>query len=279
MKRIASIQDISCLGRCSLTVALPVISAMGVECAVMPTAVLSTHTIFQNFTCADLSHQILPIARHWQAEKIRLDAVYTGYLASAEQIDQVLTAFDMLKGEDTLLIVDPAMADHGRLYTAFDSAFPAEMARLVSRADIAVPNITEACLLTGTEYQEVCDEAYIRMLLQKLTALGAKKAVITGVSFDKDRLGVMAYDPAADAYFTYMNERMPTSYHGTGDIFSAALVGGMMRGLCLEDSLKLAVDFTLHCIRFTADDPDCTWYGVEFERAIPWLCQRLKGME
>lgn len=279
MKRIASIQDISCLGRCSLTVALPVISAMGVECAVVPTAVLSTHTMFKNFTCKDLSDQILPVARHWRREKVCLDAVYTGYLASAEQIDQVLTFYDMLKGEDTLLFVDPAMADHGRLYAAFDARFPAEMARLVAHADIVVPNITEACLLTGSSYREEYDEAYIRTLLRKLTEMGAKKAVITGVSFEGEKLGVMGYDPAKEAYFTYMNERMPATYHGTGDIFSSALVGGMMRGLPLADSLKLAVDFTLYCIRLTADDPNGTWYGVEFERAIPWLCGRLKNIK
>ena len=275
MKRVASIQDISCLGRCSLTVALPVISAMGVECAIVPTAVLSTHTMFKNFTCIDLTDQILPIAAHWKREGIHFDAIYTGYLASGEQIGDVLTFFDEMKSDDTLLFVDPAMADHGRLYPAFGPDFPAEMAKVVARADVTVPNITEACLLTGSEYREAYDERYIKELLQKLVALGAKKAILTGVSFEEERLGVMGYDGCE--YFSYFNEKAPMSYHGTGDIFSAAVVGSLMRGLTLEEALQLAVDYTLQCIRVTRSDPAATWYGVEFERAIPMLCERLKN--
>ena len=277
MKRIASIQDISCLGRCSLTVALPVISAMGVECAIVPTAVLSAHTVFQNITVCDLSDQILPIARHWQAEKVHFDAIYTGYLASAAQIGDVCAFFDMLKSEDTMLFVDPAMADHGKLYTGFGPEFPAEMAKVAARADILLPNLTEACLLTGAEYKEEYDEDYIRDLLHRLVALGAKKAVLTGVSFEAGKVGVMSYDSLTGEYFTYFNEKMPAIFHGTGDIFSSVVMGGLMRGLSMEEALKLAVDYTLECIRITNKDE--TWYGVEFERAIPMLCERLKGVE
>lgn len=150
MKRIASIQDISCLGRCSLTVALPVISAMGVECAIVPTAVLSAHTAFPGFVSRDLSDQLPAIADHWRSQQVHFDALYTGYIASAPQVQQVMDFFDAVKSPDTLLIVDPAMADHGKLYSGFDGAFPAAMARLTARADVALPNITEACLLTGT---------------------------------------------------------------------------------------------------------------------------------
>ena len=274
MKRIASIQDISCLGRCSLTVALPVISAMGVECAIVPTAVLSAHTVFENITVCDLSDQLLPIARHWQSEKLHLDAIYTGYLASVQQIDDVCTFFDLLGGEDTLLFVDPAMADHGKLYTGFGPEFPAAMAKVVARADVAVPNLTEACLLTGAEYREEYDEAYIRDLLHRLVALGAKRAILTGVSFEAGKVGVVSYDSLTGEYFAYFNEKVPRTFHGTGDIFSSVVMGGLMRGLSMEEALKLAVDYTLECIRITNKDE--TWYGVEFERAIPMLCERLK---
>ena len=277
MKRIASIQDISCLGRCSLTVALPVISAMGVECAIVPTAVLSAHTVFENITVCDLSDQLLPIARHWQSEKLHLDAIYTGYLASVQQIDDVCTFFDLLGGEDTLLFVDPAMADHGKLYTGFGPEFPAAMAKVVARADVAVPNLTEACLLTGAEYREEYDEAYIRDLLHRLVALGAKRAILTGVSFEAGKVGVVSYDSLTGEYFAYFNEKVPRTFHGTGDIFSSVVMGGLMRGLSMEEALKLAVDYTLECIRITNKDE--TWYGVEFERAIPLLCERLKGLE
>ena len=275
MKRIVSIQDISCIGRCSLTVALPVLSAMGVECGIMPTAVLSAHTMFPGFTCADLTGELLPIAQHWKTQNVHLDAIYTGYLASTEQVDTVLSVIDLLSDEDTLLFVDPAMADHGKLYAAFGPEFPAEMAKVVARAHITVPNITEACLMTGREYRTAYDEDYIRDLLQAVAALGAKKVVLTGVSFAPDTLGCMAYDSETGEFFSYFNHRDGASYHGTGDIFAATTLGGMMRGLSLYEALMLAVDFTLETILVTRSDPDAAWYGVEFERALPLLYRRL----
>ena len=158
MKRIVSIQDISCLGRCSLTVALPVVSAMGVECAIVPTAVLSTHTAFPGFTCKDLTDQLPPIARHWRSQNVAFDAISTGYIASAPQTRQVLDFVAAIRRPGTLLVVDPAMADHGKLYAGFDDDFPQAMAQVVAQADVALPNLTEACLLTGTPYREEMDE-------------------------------------------------------------------------------------------------------------------------
>lgn len=275
MKRVVSIQDISCLGKCSLTVALPVISAMGAECAILPTAVLSTHTMFPDFTCCDLTEQLLPIARHWKCQRVSFEAICTGYMASAAQIDDVCQVLELLKDENTLIFVDPAMADQGKLYPPFDSDFPAAMTRLVKRADVVVPNLTEACLLTGEPYKAVYDEAYIHALLKKITDLGAKKAALTGVSFEEDRLGVMAYDPEEDTYFSYFNQRIPAHFHGTGDLFSASCVGAMMNGKTLQESLALAVDFTLECIRKTTENERASWYGVEFERAIPYLLERM----
>ena len=275
MKRIASIQDISCLGRCSQTVALPVISAIGVECAIVPTAVLSTHTMFQGFTCKDLSDQIRPIADHWEAEGFHFDALYTGYLASAEQIEDVLDFFRRFKTEDNLIFVDPAMADNGKLYPAFGPEFPREMAKVVARADIAVPNLTEACLLTGTPYHENFTEDEVKALLRKLCDLGAKKAVLTGVGFKPTELGVMAYDPATGEYFKYITEHVPQHYHGTGDLFASCCVGAMIDGRSLEEALKVAVDYTVECIRITVAAGKVPYYGVEFERAIPYLLKRL----
>ena len=278
MKRIASIQDISCLGRCSLTVALPVISAMGVECAIVPTAVLSAHTAFPGFVSRDLSDQLPAIAAHWRSQQVHFDALYTGYIASAPQVQQMLDFFDTVKSPDTLLIVDPAMADHGRLYSGFDGDFPAAMARVAARADVALPNITEACLLTGTPYREDVDEDFARRLLQKVAALGAKKVVLTGVSFAEDRLGAMGYDSAAGTYFTCFGPRNPASFHGTGDIFAAVVAGGLMRGMTLEQAASLAVEFVLACIAATASDPQAGWYGVEFEKALPLLCERVRDL-
>lgn len=278
MKRIASIQDISCLGRCSLTVALPVISAMGVECAIVPTAVLSTHTMFQGFTCKDLSDQIRPIAEHWEKEGFQFDAIYTGYLASAEQIADVLDFFERFRSKDNLIFVDPAMADNGKLYPAFDSNFPSEMAKVCAAADIVVPNLTEACLLTDTPYQTAYDEDYVKALLHKLCALGAKKAVLTGVSFTPEKLGIMSYDSETNEYFRYFSQHLPTSYHGTGDLFASTCIGAMMGGHSLNDALQIAVDYTVECIRITAEAGLEHYYGVEFERAVPFLLHRINKL-
>lgn len=275
MKRIASIQDISCLGRCSLTVALPVISAMGVECAIVPTAVLSTHTMFSGFTCRDLSDQLRPIADHWQREGFRFDAIYTGYLASSEQIADVLDFFGRFRTGDNLIFVDPAMADNGRLYPAFGPEFPAEMAKVCAKADIVVPNLTEACLMTGIPYQTSYDESYVKDLLHALCGLGAKKAVLTGVGFHPDELGVMSYDSESGEYFTYFSRRLPTSYHGTGDLFASTCIGAMMSGFGLNEALRIAVDYTVECIRITAEAGLENYYGVEFERAVPFLLRRM----
>ena len=275
MKRIVSIQDVSCLGKCSLTVALPIISAMGVECSIVPTAVLSTHTMFSGFTCKDLTDQIEPIAAHWKENGLGFDAVYTGYLASAEQIDYVCAFFDAFRREGSLIVVDPVMADNGKLYPAFGPDFPAQMARVCAKADLILPNLTEASLLTGLPYRTEHDEVYIKEMLQALAALGPRYVALTGVSFEPDKLGVMYYDKVTGQYGSYFTQRLPASFHGTGDIFASACVGGLTRGLPLGDALALAADYTVESIRLTLESPDANWYGVEFERAIPYLVQRM----
>lgn len=275
MKRILTIQDISCVGKCSLTVALPIISAMGVETSILPTAVLSTHTMFQNFTCKDLTDQITPITNHWKNEKIEFAALYTGYLGSFEQIDLMKKLFDDFKAEDNIAFVDPAMADNGKLYPAFDEAFAKHMATLCGKADIIVPNITEACFMTGTEYKETYDEAYVKDLLQKLTALGAKISVLTGVGFQEGKTGVMGYDREKEEYYYYAHDKLPVSYHGTGDIFSSTCIGAMANGMDWKDAMQVAADYTAECIRVTLEDPSEPWYGVNFEQAIPYLLKRM----
>ena len=276
MKRIVTIQDISCVGKCSLTVALPIISAMGVEAAILPTAVLSTHTMFSNFTFKDLADQIEPIAAHWKNENIGFDAVYTGYLGSFEQIDLMKNFFDEFKTEANLLFVDPAMADNGKLYPAFDEAFAKHMGTLCAKADIIVPNITEACFMTGTEYKAEYDETYAKELLLKLSELGAKISILTGVSFAEGKTGVMGYDKETKEFSYYEHDKLPKSYHGTGDIFSSTCIGAMMNGLDWKEAVKVAADYTAECIRLTLEDPSEPWYGVNFEQAIPYLVNRIK---
>ena len=274
MKRILTIQDISCVGKCSLTVALPIISAAGVEAAILPTAVLSTHTMFQNFTCKDLDDRILPIAKHWKDENITFDAFYTGYLASAQQIEKVLTLINSLKREGDLVIVDPAMADNGKLYPAFDDGFPKEMARLAAQADIVLPNITEACLMTDTPYRESYDEQFAKEVVKKLAAQGASTVVLTGAAFD-GKYGVLIYDSKTEDFSFYTQKKIDASYHGTGDIFSSAFTGLLLRGKTVFDSVKAAADFTAESIRLTKETPGSNWYGVDFERALPALIERI----
>lgn len=275
MKRIATIQDISCVGKCSLTVALPIISAMGVEAAIIPTAVLSTHTMFSGFTCRDLTEEITPITAHWKKEGFAFDAIYTGYLGSFEQIDLMAKMFEEFRTDTNLTFVDPAMGDGGKLYPAFDAAFAKKMATLCGKADMVVPNITEACFMTDTEYKEVYDESYIKDLLGKLVDLGAKTALLTGVGFEEGKTGVMGYDSVQDEYFYYSHDKHPISYHGTGDIFASTCVGAMMNGFDWKESARIAADYTAECIRLTIADKKGPWYGVHFEQAIPYLLKKL----
>lgn len=277
MKRIVTIQDISCVGKCSLTVALPIISAMGVETAIIPTAVLSTHTMFNNFTFKDLTDEIVPIADHWQKENFKFDAVYTGYLGSFDQINIVADFFDRFKADDNIIFVDPVMADNGKLYPAFDEAFAAEMAKLCAKADVIVPNLTEACFMTNTEYNEDYDKEYIMSLLKKLAALGAKKVVITGIAFEKGKTGFIGMDSKTEEIFSYTHERIDTSYHGTGDVFSSTTVGALMRGKSLPEALKIAADYTVECIKTTVNNGKIGWYGVDFEEVIPQLVKTINN--
>ena len=276
MKRILTIQDISCVGKCSLTVALPIISAMGVETAIIPTAVLSTHTVFQNFSFKDLTDQILPITDHWQAEKLTFDGIYTGYLGSFEQIDIMAQVFRRFKTADNVILVDPVMGDNGKLYPAFDMAFAAKMAALCAEADIIVPNITEACFMTGMPYRETYDASYIKELLDKLSALGAKVSILTGVSFEPGKTGVMGCEKATGEYFYYSHEKISRNFHGTGDIFSSTCVGAMMGGKPWQEAVKVAADYTAECIRLTLKDPEARDYGVNFEQGIPYLLERMQ---
>ncbi len=276
MKRIVTIQDISCVGKCSLTVALPIISAMGVETAILPTAVLSTHTMFQNYTFKDLTDQMRPIAAHWKKEQIDFDAIYTGYLGSSDQIEIVADLFEEFRKEDNLIFVDPVMADNGKLYPLFDLAFARKMARLCSLADVIVPNITEACFLTGTEYRESLEEKDVELLLHRLAQLGTRKAVVlTGVSLEEGKTGVAGLDVRTGEMFRYIHPRIPVSYHGTGDIFSSTAVGALMNGLSLQDALKIAADYTVACIQETMDNDKEKKYGVNFELVLPQLLKAL----
>ncbi len=272
-KRILTIQDISCLGQCSMTVALPIISACSHETCILPSAVLSTHTGgFSGYTVNDLSGDFPSIKEHWLKEGISFDAIYTGYLGSTQQIEYVSDIFDTLKRKDAKIIVDPAMADNGKLYWGFDDEYVKGMAYLCSKADIILPNITEACFLTGVEYKESYDKAYVDLLISKLSEICKGTIIITGVSYDDKEINVVIADNGQQT--PYIHRKISKSFHGTGDIFSSAFVGAYMQGKSMFDAVKIASDYTVECIENTVDD-ESHWYGTKFETALPSLIRML----
>lgn len=289
MKRIITVQDISCVGKCSLTVALPVISAMGVEACVLPTAVLSTHTAFKGFTFRDLTSDISPIMQHWKEEKIHFDAIYTGYLGSFEQLELMHKLIDNFGSTDTLTIVDPCMADNGNLYSGFTQDFAYAMAKLCSKANVIVPNLTEASYMLGIPYKsEGYDVDYIKNLLKNLAALGCEKVILKGVEFSEDqdevkgvkgKIGIAAYDSRTERFSWYFHKKMSQSFHGTGDIFASVLTGALVRGLPLENAYSLAADFVVESIKASLSHEDYNWYGVDFESAFPYLIKRLEAVK
>ncbi len=274
MKRIVSIQDFSCIGKCSQSIALPVLSAMGLECAALPTVLLSSHTAFDGFVSRELTDSIAPITEHWKILGIRFDTIYTGYLGSAEQIAQVEHIIKTFGTDDNLVFVDPVMADHGRLYAGFGPDFPEAMKTLCRLADVITPNVTEACLLTGETYRERHDDAFLRALMEKLLALGAKTAIVTGIRMDETQMGVAAMDRAGKLSL-HNTEYIPSVFYGTGDLFASTCAGALTLGLPAEEAIALAADYVVQTIRVTVQDADARWYGVDFEQTLPYLMKRL----
>lgn len=274
MKRIVSIQDFSCIGKCSQSIALPVLSAMGLECAALPTVLLSAHTAFDGFVSRELTDAVAPITGHWKKLGVRFDAIYTGYLGSQAQIAQVEQVIEDFGTDGNLIFVDPVMADHGRLYAGFAPDFPDAMKRLCRRADVITPNVTEACLLTGEPYRERQEERFVRELLEKLRALGAQTAIVTGIHMDEARMGVAAMDKTG-RFSLHDTEYIPSVFYGTGDLFASTCAGALTLGLPAEKAIALAADYVVRTIRVTVRDHDARWYGVNFEQTLPYLIARL----
>lgn len=269
MKRVLTVQDLSCLGKCSLTVALPVLSAMGLETAVLPTAVLSTHTAFPSPAVTDLTDMMGAVQAHWQQLGVSFDGICTGYLSCPEQARQVLQLTRQL--DVGFWVADPVMGDGGRLYSRITPAFLTTMQEICSHADMILPNLTEACFLTNTPYREDYDETFIAELLEKLTAFGCDIAVITGVCPTADTIGVAGYQRSTHTRYHYTLPRLPQSCHGTGDIFCAVCTGAIVQGHSWQEALRLAADFTALCLRKTPAEGRDRRYGLCFEKALPYL--------
>ncbi len=275
-KRLIAINDISGFGKCSLTVALPIISAAGVETVCMPTAVLSTHTGgFEGYTYRDLTDDMPKIANHWKTIDLKPNAIYSGFLGSFDQIDIVKKFVNDFKSNNTLFIADPCMADHGKMYTVFSKEFAKAMASLCAEADIILPNITEACFMVGEEFKDgVQTEEYIENLLNKLLNMGAKNVILTGVTFEKSKLGAACMGQDRKVYY-YFENKLDGVYHGTGDVFASSFCGAILNGFSLHEAMSIAVRYVCDCIKRTQTMQRPIKYGVDFERGIPYYIKEL----
>ncbi len=275
-KRLIAINDISGFGKCSLTVALPIISAAGIETICMPTAVLSTHTGgFTGYTYRDLTSDMPDMGKHWKSIDLQPDAVYSGFLGSFEQIDIVKKIADDFKRDDNLFIADPCMADHGKMYILFDRKFAKEMASLCAKADIILPNITEACFMVDEEFVDgVQTKEYIENLMNKLLDMGSKNVILTGVSFEESKLGAACMGEDRIPHY-YFENRLEGTYHGTGDVFASSFCGALLNNFSLQDAMAIAVRFVCDCIKRTQAMDNPIKYGVDFERGIPFYIKEL----
>ena len=276
-KRVLAIHDISCVGRCSLTVALPILAVGGLDTGVMPTAILSTHTGgFQGYTYRDLTEDIRPASSHWKSLGLRFDALYSGFLGSYDQIDLVAGLMMDFHSEGTLRMVDPVMADNGRLYATYTKEMAQGMHRLCRKADIITPNMTEACILLDIPYkQEGFTQIETEEMLRRLCDIGPRQVVLTGVTLGREQLGTAAYDAQKNEISYAFEDRYPGIFHGTGDILASALLCGLMNGKSLKDAAALAVKFTHRCIACTIQSNQELRYGVRFEAALPYLIELL----
>lgn len=270
MKRIVTMQDLSCLGKCSLTVIHPTISAMGVECAVLPTALLSTHTAFPGPAVTDLSGCIRGILDHWAGIGAKFDGILTGYLASEEQAVLALELMDRF-GETAVIVQDPAMADHGRLYSGLGPEMVEAHRQLCRRADLVLPNLTEGCLLAGIGYEDRTDRDFCRQIASALLGMGAGAVLLTGYSPAPDTVGFFYADGRTE--FAHAGPRLPRSCHGTGDLFAAVTMGGLMRGLPVPEAGALAAEFVHRAIAKTGEN---SRFGVAFETELGWLSEQCR---
>ncbi len=276
MKRIVTIQDFSCVGNCSLTAAIPVLSAAGVECCGIPTALLSNHTGFPTFYSIDLTDELKPISDQLKREHIDFDGIYTGYIASVEQIEHIGEFIRRFRKPGTPLFIDPVMGDNGRMYAALTEDYPRHMRKFIAGADIVTPNITEACLLTGRGFNPCPTLHETKEMLAEICEAGVRFAVITGFS-EKGQLGAVGCYNGEYAEFLTPKEDVACS--GTGDVFASALLGAVLKGMDYASALEIATKFTYSAVKYTADAPDRRFYGIHFQPVLGEYIQMLTDAE
>lgn len=269
-KRVAAIHDISCVGRCSLTVALPLLSAAGIETNIIPTAILSTHTgEFQGYTWHDLTDEILPIAKHWATLNRHYDAVYTGYFGSIRQLSIVDQVFSLIGDKGTLRYVDPVMADNGRLYTNFSEDYVREMTKFCKKADIILPNITEACFMLGMDYRPgPYSKAFIEDLIRRLSDFGGQAVILTGVWFEEKKYGAAALNCNSGEITYALEEHIAGCFHGAGDVLASSFLAEYLNHKSISESIAAAVHFTYRAIAETKKSGEPLKYGLCFEQLL-----------
>ena len=268
--RIAAIHDLSCFGRCSLTIALPVLSAMGCQCCPLPTALLSAHTGFPGNTFLDLTAEMGRIADHWTAMDLQFDAIYSGFLGSADQVDTVARFFDTFKKSDTAVIVDPVMGDHGTAYRTCTPELCRGMRVLAENADVITPNLTEAALLLDRPYEEI-RQADAYEVVRRLSLGGRRSVVLTGYSSEPGQTGTLCFDRDSGESKAVQTPREPQDFSGTGDLFASVLAGGVARGVPLFQAAQAAADFVRDCIARTLAEGLTEQDGVDFEPLLGQL--------
>lgn len=271
--RVAAIHDLSGFGRCSLTVAIPILSAMGIQCCPLPTAFLSTHTGgFEGFTFLDMTEEMPKVTAHWKSLDLHFQAIYSGFLGSGRQIGLVEGFLRDFRGTDTVVVVDPVMGDHGEIYQTYTPAMCAGMARLAERADVITPNLTEAALLLDMPYKDLpTGESGYREIVERLSLSGRRSVVLTGAVLSPEQTGAMCFDARTGRSAAVQTARIPREFHGTGDVFASVLTGALVQGTSLPAAAERAVEFVRACAERTAEEKLPMREGVDFEPLLGLL--------
>lgn len=274
-KRVAAINDLSGLGRCSLTAALPILSVLGVQACPLPTAVLSNQTCYDSFAMVDLTDRMPDMVAEWKKRVDHFDGVYTGFLANPGQVDTILRFIDVFAGPQTLLLVDPVMGDEGTAYPTTTRPLFERLQVLVRRAQVITPNLTEACILTGTPFESLEEAALLEQaedMAQTLLGLGPQTVVVTGI-----RTGAKLYNLALSRETRHLCETpiVGGGYSGTGDILASILCGCLVQGRAMAEALELATRFITRGIRSAYEAGTDPNDGIDFENCLPMLLDKL----
>lgn len=275
--KIAAIHDMSGYGRCSLTVILPIISALGAQVCPIPTAILSSHPLFKDFYFYDCTEHIKKYYQSWELNSLKFDCMYSGFLASEKQIDMIIAILNKMKSNnDTLSVIDPVMGDHGKIYKTYTMEMVNKMSELIKHADIITPNFTEASILLKKEYtSENLDIIILKEYLKELSNIGPKIIIMTGIHTKDNEYANLCYDKTKNEYYLIPYEYIDAKFPGTGDLFTSLFVGYLFRGKSIPQAIEEASRFVTLAVKTTISDGTDSRNGVAFEKIIIELFNEL----